>query len=302
MASFIIEHALPVEKEKREDDVIHVAKRWIEFIVGGKASEEEYPDKIERQKPEVELTFFINNKKYALEHTCLEAFSHELSSDGLWNGDFGSRINELTDVVNSSLLLSCDLELTFPNKIEINKKNLSRFLSDVREWILFQSGDLGESFPENIAIKRFKVENHNIKLRLSRHRLRYSEEKSIGRFRCIRIAKSDEAYDRRIIVEKAFLSKAKKLSTHKEKGAKSVLVLEWRCRIPTPYSPIIYAHEILKESYSNAIDMIILVGIDNKEWAIKYTESDLKIPEKELMNNWWLYNWEEDRIRKYIWA
>ena len=80
------------------------------------------------------------------------------------------------------------------------------------------------------------------------------------------------------------------------------MVLEWRYRIPTPYSPIIYAHKILKESYSNAIDMVILVGIDNKEWAIKYTESDLKIPEKELMNNWWLYNWEEDRIRNYAWS
>ncbi len=299
MARFIIEHALCAENEEK---VIHAAKRWIEFIVGDKASEEEYPDKIERQKPEVDLTFLINKRKYTLEHTCLEAFSNELNSDGLWNGDFGSRINELTDVVNSSLSLSYDLELTFPNKIEINKKNLSRFLSDVKEWILFQSGDLGESFPENIAIKRFKVANHNIKLRLGRHRLRYPEEKSIGRFRCIRIAKSDEAYDRRIIVEKAFLSKTKKLSPHKEKGAKSVLVLEWRYRIPTPYSPILYAHEMLKESYSNAIDMVILVGIDNKEWAIKYTESDLKISEKELMGNWWLYNWEEDKIRKYIWS
>ena len=71
---------------------------------------------------------------------------------------------------------------------------------------------------DNISIKIIKVENHEIKLRLARHRLRYTDKFSASRISFIRIAKSDEAYDRRIIVEKAFLSKAKKLSAHKEKG------------------------------------------------------------------------------------
>jgi hypothetical protein len=298
MACFIIEHVSLVKKKEREDDVIQSARRWLEFILGANASGEEYPDKIERRKPEVDRAFFIKNKKYALEHTCLEAFPNELNSDGLWNGDFGSRINELADEMNSSLSLPYDLELTFPNKIGVNKKNLSRFLTDVKEWIFSQSALLGESFPVNIAMKRFRIANYNVKLRLVRYRP--LGENTKGRLRCIRIAKSDETYDRRTIVEKAFLSKVKKFTTHKDKGARTVLVLEWRYRIPTPCSPIIYAHKILQESYRQLIDMVILVGIDDKEWSIKYTEVGLKISNKELMSNWWLYNWQDDRIRKYI--
>ncbi len=299
MARFIIKHAPSLKNEAK---VIHVAKRWLEFIAGDESLNEEKPDAAERRKQAVDRTFYIKKQKYALEHTCIEAFPAEFKSDGLWNGNFGSKMKELEAELNNSLSLSYDLELLIPNKISVGEKNLPNFLSEVKKWIISQSIQLGESFPENIAFTRVRIANRMFRLKLSRRRSGFSEEEGKGRFRCIRAVESEESHDRRNKVEKAFRSKANKLSTHKEKGSKTVLVMEWRYRIPTPYSPIIYAHRILKESYQNVIDMVILVGIDNKEWTIKYTAPDLKISEKELMDNWWLYNWEEDSIRKYMWS
>ena len=92
MTRFVIEHS---PYQRNEEPVIHVAKKWLEFVTGGKASNQEYPDKIKGLQSEVETTFFIDNTKYALEHTCIEAFSGELRSDSFWNSQFGLKIKEL---------------------------------------------------------------------------------------------------------------------------------------------------------------------------------------------------------------
>ncbi len=299
MARFIIEHA---PSFKNEDKVIHAAKRWLEFITGDRSTSEVKPDLVERRKPDVDLTFYIKKQKYALEHTCIEAFPHELQCDGFWNDHLGSKIRELEADLNTSLMLSYDLTLYIPNNIVVPKKNLALFLNKIKNWVISQSIALGEFFPESVALMRVCISNSKYTLKLSRSRVISTTLKAKGRFNCIRLADSDETQDRELIIKKAFHAKAKKLSVYKKNGAKSVLVIEWRYRIPTPYSPIIYAHKILKESYSNSIDMIILVGMDIKEWAIKYTETGLELSRKELMENWWLYDWETDRIRKYTWA
>lgn len=299
MVRFAIE---PAPLVKNEDDVIHVAKRWLEFIVGDVALNEEKPDSVERRKPDVDRTFIIKDQKYALEHTCIEAFPKEFESDGLWSGHFGSQIRKLENELNSSLLLSHDLILFLPNKFSVNKKDLVPFLNKVKNWIISQAGELGTSFPGNTAFSRIHISGRSYRLKLGRYPVLIPMANTKGLFKCIRVMDSDEAKDRRKIVEKAFHVKAEKLSAYKKQGIKAVLVMEWRYRIPTPYSPIICAHEILKDSYSNAIDMVILVGIDIKEWAIKYTETNLKLSRKELMENWWLYDWDTDGIKKYTWS
>ncbi len=297
MARFIIKHSPSIKNEAK---VIHVAKRWLEFFIGEESLNDEKPDSTERRKPDVDRTFYIKKQTYALEHTCIEAFPGEFTSDGMWGGKFGLKMKELEAELNRYLSLPYDLKLFIPNKLAVNEKNLPIFLNDVKKWIISQAVQLGESFPDSISFEWVIIENRRFRLKLSRDSSKFEGEDAQGRFTCVRVAESNEAHDRRIIVEKAFRSKANKLSVHKKKGAKSVLVLEWRFRIPTPYSPIIYAHRILKETYQDAIDMVILVEIDHKEWAIKYTVPGLEISEKDLMKNWWLYNWEEDKIRKYM--
>jgi len=298
MARFIIKHA---PSKKNEDKVIHVAKRWLEFITGGESTGGVKPDLTERRDQAVDWTFYIEKQKYALEHTCIEAFPGEFTSDGMWGGRFGLKMEELEAELNNYLSLPYDLKLFVPNRLAVNKKNLPIFLSQVKQWIISESSQLGETFPGNSTFARVNIENRSFRIKLSRDRSRFPGEGDKGQFSCIRMAESDEAHDRRIIVEKAFRAKAKKLTDHKEKGSKSVLVLEWRFRIPTPYSPIIYAHRMLKATFQNAIDMVILVGTADKEWSIKYTVPGLEISDKELMKIWWLYNWEDDTIRRYIW-
>lgn len=98
MARFIIKHAPSLKNEKK---VIDVAKRWLEFITGDKCTGEEKPDLAERRKPEVDRTFYIKKQKYALEHTCIEAFPGEFKSDGVWSENFGSKMEGLEAELNN---------------------------------------------------------------------------------------------------------------------------------------------------------------------------------------------------------
>ncbi|MGE3905341.1 MAG: hypothetical protein AB7F36_05260, partial [Reyranellaceae bacterium] len=117
--------------------------RALEKVSGLYRSNVIYPE-IQNQKPPVEVRFSLGAKRYALEHTMIEAFDGQIESDAV----FGAFARDLDIGLREALPAPGTYWLTFPLDCTIPRDAIASAKEHLVKWVQEKAIELYNEYPE----------------------------------------------------------------------------------------------------------------------------------------------------------
>jgi hypothetical protein len=226
--------------------------------------------------PPVEYVFNLGpNRRYALEHTIVEAFEGQIHT----GVDFGAFIAPIQAAVDLQLPHPGLYRLTFPIDPSrgLKPKTRAKVQAEIVEWVKLKATELHAECPEQPA-KSFKPRGHEayrretvagINLLFNRETGWWMPDQAKGRLLISRFAPQDYDELRRERIANALDKKLPKLQAWKTAGARSVLVLENGDISLSNHAIILDATEHALQGRGDRPDEVWLVDTTiEQEWTV----------------------------------
>jgi hypothetical protein len=217
--------------EKNERKICDAIARVLEERAGKKRSGARTPEKDGQGAP-VEYRFDLGQKNYALEHTIVEAFDHQIQS----GVTFSAMVNPIIDAVGNTLPKPGVYNVTFPLDAtdRVRRRDFPAFQTAVYNWVRDAAGRLyarqmqmadGERIGRDFALREAPVGVPFV-LHMTRMLFRDIPQAANGRLFLSRFAPKDREVLRGARMQRALDTKCPKLRQCKDEGARAILILE----------------------------------------------------------------------------
>jgi hypothetical protein len=260
-----------IDNERKACDAV---ARCLENLLQLRRSNARSPED-DKVGPPVEYLFDLGNRKYAMEHTVVEAFIGQIQTDV----EFGLFVTPIADVLDYQLPVPGVYRLYFPIQPGkgIKTKRHANVQEKIIEWVRKTAAELHSESPEQPRSSEergyhsgFRKETiEGIQLQLSRQTDWHMPDEVQGRLFPIRFAPEDYENLRRERLKRTMSKKLPKLQSWKRSGARSVLVLENRDIAISSHVSILEAAEHALEMRADRPDEVWLVDTTiKKEWTV----------------------------------
>lgn len=180
--------------------------------------------------PPVELTVTIAGMEYAFEHTRVEAFAGQIEAERI----FAQLVAPIMDAFREPLAIKGPIRLYFPMDTRVGKAQLETVQREIITWVRdvaarFSRDVPGRSEPDNDPRAIVQNEERNfagLKVLLRRQLHRNSTGTYDGHVLVARYTSGDVEAQRHELVGAALSRKLGKLQGWRQRGARTVLVLE----------------------------------------------------------------------------
>ena len=259
-----------VDNERKACDAV---ARCLEDLLQVSRSNAHSPED-DKVGPPVEYVFDLGNKRYAMEHTVVEAFNGQIQTDV----EFGLFVNPITDALDCHLPVPGAYRLFFPIQPSkgIKAKHLANVQAKIIEWVTRTAVGLHSERPKQQRNSEpsyhsgFRKETiEGIELQLSRQMDWQMPDEVQGRLFPIRFTPEDYENLRRERLKRTMSKKLPKLQSCKCDGAQTILVLENRDLAISSHVAILEAAEHALEVCADRPDEVWLVETTmKKEWTV----------------------------------
>ena len=230
-----------------------------------------------RADPPVELRFKLGNRHYAMEHTRIEAFEHQIQT----GVRFAQVVEPVIEALNGRLPGQAIYELHFPlhTSLNANERRLKELQRRLTEWTRENATKLHEkscdAAAEQATSQRRTVSiadtppGFPYEVTLHRWGRRGLGKREQGWLGAARVAPENMEPSRTTRLRKALEDKRRKLRMCKGQGAQTILVLETDDIALSNH--VIIGEALLKalEGYTDAADEIYLVETQLEPWIVR---------------------------------
>ena len=261
-------------KSDNERKACDAVARCLEDISGFARKNAHSPED-DKIGPRVEYVFDLGGRKYALEHTIVEAFENQINSDV----DFEKFFAPISDALDYQMPSPGKYDLSFvsinPSK-GLKSKNIPKLQASIIEWVKMRATELHGECPDQPA-RKYKPRGHKnfrrgtvdgVELLLYRETDWWVPDKAMGRLFCARFAPKDYEALRLERLGRAMNKKLPKLQAWRSCGARSVLVLESGDKILSNHIAILEGTEHALKGRSDQPDEVWLVDTAETEWTV----------------------------------
>lgn len=250
--------------------------KLLEERIGKQRGEISHPEK-NRIGPPVELRLKLGAQEYAVEHTLIEAFPHQIQLDQ----EFGHFIEPVIDELSGTLPGPGVYHIYFPidARLGVNANQLDEVRREFIEWVREQAHRLHEKNPDQPTRDRnphgfddryqAKPPGFDYEVTLQREAHWSLSPQHDGVLLPMRFAPEDVEKQRPARLRKALEDKCPKLQRCKEEGARTVLVLEDHDISLSNHVLIAGGLAGLLEECANLPDEIYLVETAVRTWAVR---------------------------------
>jgi hypothetical protein len=264
----------------------------------GKARSNPYSPEDKGLEPPVEYAFELGTQPYVVEHTVVEAFEGQIDS----NVDFERFVTPITDKLDGYLPKPGFYTVAFainPTK-DMKPKAIAMLQGELVAWISSTAAELHAEFPQAQPKERSIRGDRNsrgvsiggVDITLTREVGWFITEHAEGRLLPTRVAPKNYEGLRLDRVRTALERKLPKLKKWKDKGARSILVLENRDMALSNHVVILEAAEKALSGRSDVPDEIWLVDTAiGSEWtAICLMRNAVSFPDEETDVRYYEYD------------
>ena len=227
--------------------------------------------------PPVELRFKLGNRHYAMEHTRIEAFEHQIQT----GVRFAQLVEPVIEALNGKLPGQAIYELHFPlhTSLKANERRLKELQRRLTEWTRENATKLHEracdAAAEQATSQRRAVSitdtppRFPYEVTLHRWERRGLGKREQGWLGAARVAAENMEPSRTTRLRKALDDKRGKLRTCKGQGAQTILVLESDDIALSNH--VIIGDALLKalDGHTDAADEIYLVETQLEPWIVR---------------------------------
>jgi hypothetical protein len=259
--------------ENNERKICDAIARVLEDRAGIKRSGARTPEK-DRQGAPVEYRFDLGLKHYALEHTIIEAFDRQIHL----GVDFNALVNPIIEAIGDTLPKPGVYYVTFPLAAtdRVKRRDVPAFQTAVCSWVRNAAGRLysrqmqmadGERYGKDFTLRETPPDIP-FELYMMRMLFRNIPPKANGRLFPSRFAPKDREKRRETRIQRALDAKCPKLRLCKEKGARSILILEDNDIALTNHIVVGDSVRALIRGRDDVPDEIFLVDTCLDDWRI----------------------------------
>ena len=260
----------PIDNERKACDAV---ARSLEELANAKRLNGYSPEDQGSSAP-VDYAFYLDGKKYAIEHTVVEAFRGQINT-GI---DFGAFIAPIEDALDHKLPVPGMFRLSFPIDPSrgIKRRDMEKVQAAVIAWVQEKALELHAECPEQPTkpkdhsnFRKGNTEGLSCEIMLHRETGWWMPEKGKGRLFAARFAPPKHEELRKDRIEAALKKKLPKLKSWKDQGARSVLLLENGDCILSNHIVILEAVEYGLVGYNDHPDEVWLVDTTiETEWTV----------------------------------